>query len=178
MTQPPLTLDDLDRLTAAGELSAGSGYELVAGVLLAASPPSAEVVVAVTDLAAALDAVARDHHVVVREALVLGPLDLLRPEVAVLRPAWPPRARSARPSGAAVALAVFVGEDEAPLRWRAHRCARGGVRETWTLALGERRGSRWRLSLDGRYQRRDAIVPGEVLAPDAFPDLAVQAWRP
>jgi hypothetical protein len=74
-------------------------------------------------------------------------------------------------------LAVFVGDDEAPLRWRAHRCARGGVRETWTLALGERRGSRWRMSVDGRYQRRDAIVPGEVLAPDALPRMAVQAWR-
>lgn len=177
MTQPPLTLDDLDRLTSTGALPVGAGYELVAGVLLAASAPSAEVVAAVTDLAAALDAVARDHHVVVREGLVLGPHDLLRPEVAVLRPAWPPPARTSRPAGDAVALAVFVGDDEAPLRWRAHRCARGGVRETWTLALGERRGSRWRTSVDGRYQRRDAIVPGEVLAPDALPQLSVQAWR-
>lgn len=176
-TRAPLSLEDLDGLAAAGRLGSGVAFELVAGVLLAAAVPSGAVVAAVTDLAAALDARARDHRVVVREALVLGPHDLLRPEVAVVRPAWPSRGRWASPSGSAVALAVFVGEDEAPLRWRAHRCARGHVRETWTLALGERRGSRWRDGADGRYRRRDPILPGEAIAPDALPDLTVVAWQ-
>jgi hypothetical protein len=182
MTHPPLSLDDLDALAQGGRLRSGAGYELVAGVLLAAPPPSAALLRTVADLAAALDAVARDHAVAVRAPLVFGAHALLRPEVALVRPAWAPaptRAREGpqRLDGAGVALAVFVGDEEAPLRWRAHRCARGGVREAWTLALGERRGSRWCVPIDGRYTRREALVPGEPVVPEALPGRPVVPWR-
>ena len=80
-------------------------------------------------------------------------------------------------AAAGVALAVFLGEDEAPLRWRAHRCARAGVREVWTIAVGERQASRWRAPADGRYTRRDALPAGERAAPDALPERPVVAWR-
>lgn len=231
MPTPPLSLADLADLAATGRIDVGPGLELVAGVLLAAPTPSAAVLRTVADLAAALDTVARDHRVLVREAFALGPHDLVRPEVALVRPlgagaaipdppAWSrplgrPRAAprpaavtdpaahaptapaigggheveaigapqssavgvSDRAIGAAVALAVFVGDDEAPLRWRAQRCARAGVREAWTLAVGERRASRWRGLVDGRYARRDPILAGEAVAPDGVPAGAVVPWR-
>ncbi len=194
MTRAPLTVAELDALAAAGQLVEGATGELVAGVLLAPASPSAAALRAVADLAAALVAAAPDHRVEVRAALVAGPRDLLRPEVALVRPAWQP-APSARPRfgevagvrrgaprptrwlAAGVALAVFVGEDEAPLRWRAHRCAGAGVREVWTIAVGERRASRWRAPADGRYTRRDALPVGEPVAPDALPERPVVAWR-
>lgn len=179
----PLSVSELDALAADGRARAGVGHELVAGVLLAAPPPSAAVLRAVADLAAALERAAPDHRVLVREAVVLGPHDLLRPEVALARPVGAPAAARGRAAaerrwpGVALALAVFVGDDEAPLRWRAHRCARGGVREVWTLAVGERRASRWRMPYAGRYAAREAIAPGEAVHPDALPEQAVVAWR-
>ncbi|MFN2322094.1 MAG: hypothetical protein ABR510_03955 [Trueperaceae bacterium] len=191
MSRAPLTVAELDALAAAGLLSEGASTELVAGVLLASASPSAAVLRAVADLAAALGAAAPDHRVEVRAALVAGPRDLLRPEVSLVRPAWRPASeawprlaggrRGAQPAArwaaAGVALAVFVGEDEAPLRWRAHRCASAGVREVWTIAVGERRASRWRAPADGRYTRRDALPLGEPVAPDALPERPVVAWR-
>lgn len=194
MTRAPLTVAELDALAAAGQLPEAAANELVAGVLLAPSPPSAAALRTVADLAAALGAAAPDHRVEVRAALVAGPRDLLRPEVALLRPAWLPgpdarlrvgelaagrrgAPRASHWMAAGVALAVFVGEDEAPLRWRAHRCAGAGVREVWTIAVGERRASRWRAPADGRYTRRDALPVGEPVAPDALPERPVVAWR-
>ncbi len=193
MTRAALTVDDLDALSATGRLGPWDASELVAGVLWTTTAPSAGVLRVVADLAVALHEVAHDHRVHVRPALVVGPCDLLRPAVVLLRPAWPhaphvpPLAASAasgrgapramRWPAAGVALAVFVGEDEAPLRWRTHRCAQGGVREVWTIALDERRASRWRAPADGRYTRRDALPPGEPIAPDALPGHRVVAWR-
>lgn len=179
MTRSPITIDDLQELVSAGRLTWGSGIELVAGVVLAASAPSDEVVRRVTTLASDLSRLAPDHRVAVREALTLGPHDLLRPEVAVLRPVWTPSRSQAVPllaSGQAVALAVFVGPDEGPLRWRAQRCARAGVREAWTLGLTERSSSRWRAPMDGRYGLRDPLLAGQSVSPDAFPGRAVVPW--
>jgi hypothetical protein len=194
MPGSPLTVADLDALAAAGRHPEAAAFELVAGVLLAPSPPSAAALRVVADLAAAFRAAAPDHRVAVRAALVAGPRDLLRPEVALVRPAWRPTPdvrllvgevaagrlgalRASRWAAAGVALAVFVGEDEAPLRWRAHRCAGAGVREVWTIAAGERQASRWRAPADGRYTRRDALPVGEPVAPDAVPERPVVAWR-
>lgn len=194
MPGSPLTVADLDALAATGRLPEAAASELVAGVLLAPPPPSAAALRVVADLAAAFRAAAPDHRVAVRPALVAGPRDLLRPDVALVRPAWRPSPdaplrvgegaagrlgspRASRWAMAGVALAVFVGEDEAPLRWRAHRCAGAGVREVWTIAVGERRASRWRAPADGRYTRRDALPVGEPVAPDAVPERPVVAWR-
>lgn len=184
MPRPPVTVERLRDLVAAGQVRVGAGVELVAGVLLMAHLPEPAVVAAVTDLAAALERALPDHRVAVREAVALGDRDLLRPEVALLRPVWGADgvARACWPSAgftpaAALALAVFVGEAEAPLRWRAHRCARAGVAEAWTLAVGEGTASRWRQPWEGRYLRRDPLPPGEAVAADAAPDRAVIAWR-
>jgi hypothetical protein len=192
MTHLGITVADLDALSADGQRHPAMASELIAGVLRALPPPSAAALRVAADLAAALGAAARDHRVEVRGALVLGPSDLLRPEVALVRAAWPPApgapprtgaeavrrgaALGARWTAAGVALAVFVGEDEAPLRWRAHRCAGAGVREVWTIAVGERQASRWRAPMDGRYGRRDALPASEAVAPDALPDRRVVAW--
>ena len=192
MTRAPLTVADLDALSAEGPLHEAAASELVGGVLRALPTPSAAALRAVADLAAALRAAASDHRVELAAALVVGPSDLLRPEVALVRPVWPsppgpPPSEglggrrgaplAARWAAAGLALAVFVGEDEAPLRWRAHRCAGAGVREVWTIAVGERRASRWRAPIDGRYGRRDALPAGEPVAPDALPERRVVAWR-
>lgn len=184
MVRAPVTVEQVRDLVARGHLRAGAGLELVAGVLLAAPPPDAAVVTAAMDLAAALDRALPDHRVAVREAIALGERDLLRPEVALLRPLWAGdgvvRARWTRggyPPGDALALAVFVGEAEAPLRWRATRCARAGVREAWTIAVGDGTASRWRAPWQGRYQRRDPLPPGEPVSLDAAPDRPVVAWR-
>jgi len=184
MRRPPLTLEQLRDLVAAGGMRVGAGVELVGGVLLAAAPPAAAVVATVTELAAALDRALPDHRVAVREAVAVGEHDLLRPEVALVRPVWGRDGigRSSWPwagytPASAVALAVFVGDAEAPLRWRAHRCARAGVPEAWTVAVGEGAASRWRQPWEGRYRRRDALPPDEPVAPDAAPGTPLVAWR-
>lgn len=184
MVRAPVTVEQVRDLVASGHLRSGAGLELVAGVLLAAPPPGAAVVALVTELAAALDRLLPDHRVAVREAVAVGERDLLRPEVALVRPlwtggdgAWTRRATAGYPPADALALAVFVGESEAPLRWRATRCARASVPEVWTIALGDASASRWRCPAQGRYQRRDPLPPGEPVAPDVAPDRFVVAWR-
>ncbi len=179
MVRSPITIDDLQELVSAGRLAWGSGIELVAGVVLTAGAPADDVVRRVTGLASDLSRLVPDHRVAVREALALGPHDLLRPEVAVLRPVWTPSRSQAVPwlaSGQAVALAVFVGPEEGPLRWRAHRCARAGVREAWTLGLADRSASRWRAPMGGRYGLRDPMLSGQPLSPDAFPGRELVPW--
>lgn len=181
MLRSPVTVDELRDLFASGHLRNGAGLELVAGVVLASPPPRAAVVAAVTELAATLDRELPDHRVVVREAVALGERDLLRPEVGLVRPVWEVgpawRASGVGIPAAALALAVFVGEHEAPLRWRAHRCARAGVPEAWTVAVGEGAASRWRRPWEGRYRSREALAPGEAVELDAAPERAVVAWR-
>jgi len=151
------------RLHPAG-LAASAAHELVAGVVLQAARPRAAVLACVTNMAAWLEASVPDHRVAVREAMVLSEVDLLRPEVALCRPLL--RAEAA----AGLALAVFIGEREGPLRWRAQRCGRAGVVESWTLAVGEGRASRWREPGPHGYGRRDPLEPGARLALDAAPE--------
>jgi len=181
MLRSPVTLDELRDLFARGHLRNGAGLELVAGVVLASPPPRAPVVAVVTELAGTLDRELPDHRVMVREAVALGEHDLLRPEVGVVRPVWEAgpawRATGGGIPAAALALAVFVGEHEAPLRWRAHRCARAGVPEAWTVAVGEGTASRWRRPWEGRYRAREALAPGEAVELDAAPERAVVAWQ-
>jgi hypothetical protein len=184
MVHAPVTLQQLGSWFASGRISATAALELVAGVVLAAPQPSAAVVATVTELAAAFDRSLPGHRVAVREAVAVGDHDLLRPEVALLRPVWGGEGigRSATPSAgftpaSALDLAVFVGDEEAPLRWRAHRCARAGVAEAWTIAVGEGCGSRWRSPLDGRYGRREPLPPGEAVSPDAAPEVAIVVWQ-
>jgi hypothetical protein len=182
MVHAPVTLQQLRSWFATG--SATGALELVAGVVLAAPQPTAAVVAAVTDLATALDRALPGHRVAVREAVALGDHDLLRPEVALLRPVWGRDGvgRSNWPSAgfvpaSALDLAVFVGDAEAALRWRAHRCARAGVPEAWTIAVGEGCASRWRSPCDGRYGRREPLPPGETVSPDVAPEVTVVAWQ-
>jgi len=181
MLRSPVTVDELRDLFASGRLRNGAGLELVAGVVLASPPPRAAVVAVVTELAATLERGLPDHRVTVREAVALGERDLLRPEVGLVRPVWQAgpawRAGAGGLPAAALALAVFVGEHEAPLRWRAHRCARAGVPEAWTVAVGEGTASRWRRPWEGRYRSRETLPPGEAVALDAAPERAVVAWR-
>ena len=184
MVRSPVTLDQLRGWYASGLLPNGAAVELVAGVLLASPLPEAAVVAVVTDLAAALDRTLPGHRVAVREAVAIGDHDLLRPEVALLRPVWGRDGigRSAWSSAGftpatALDLAVFVGEFEGPLRWRAHRCARAGVPEAWTIAVGEVTASRWRQPASGRYQRREPLPADACVSPDAVPELSLVAWR-
>jgi len=184
MVRAPVTLEQFRAWTASGRLRAGTAVELVAGVLLVSAPLDPAVVDAATALAAALDRALPDHRVAVREAVALGDHDLLRPEIALLRPVWGRdgigRARwpcAGFTPAAAIELAVFVGDTEGPLRWRAQRCARAGVPEAWTVAVGEGAASRWRLPLEGRYQRREPLHPGEAVALDAAPEACIVAWQ-
>jgi hypothetical protein len=184
MVHAPVTLQQLRSWFASGRVSETGALELVAGVVLAAPQPTAAVVATVTDLADALDRSLPGHRVTVREAVALGDHDLLRPEVALLRPVWGRDGigRSTWPSAgftpaSALDLAVFVGAAEAPLRWRAHRCARAGVPEAWTIAVGEGCASRWRSPLDGRYGRREPLLPDEAVSPDAAPEVVIVAWQ-
>jgi hypothetical protein len=184
MVQAPVTLEQFRSWCASGRVASGAAVELVAGVVLAAAPPSAAVLTVVADLATALDRALPGHRVAVREAVALGDHDLLRPEVALLRPVWG-RDGIGRPTwpsagftpATALDLAVFIGSVEAPLRWRAQRCARAGVPEAWTVAVGEGRASRWRLPQEGRYQRREPLPAGEAVSPDAAPDSWIVAWQ-
>jgi hypothetical protein len=184
MVHPPVTLEQLRQMCNSGRGRGSAALELVAGVVLAAPPPEARVIAVVTELAARFDRSLPGHRVAVREAVALGDHDLLRPEVSLLRPVWGRDSigRSTWPSAGftpatALDLAVFVGDLEAPLRWRAQRCARAGVPEAWTVAVGEGTASRWRLPLGGRYQRRDPLPPGETVAPDAAPETWIVAWQ-
>jgi hypothetical protein len=150
----------------------GAALELVAGVLLLAPRPSAAVIARVTSVAAGLEARFTAHRVAVREGVILSDIDLLRPEVALCRPLALPHA----PRSEALALVVFVGEQEGPLRWRAQRCGRAGVPEAWTMAVADGRASRWREPGPHGYRRRDALTPGAPLALDAAPERQWVAW--
>jgi hypothetical protein len=152
--------------------ASGTGVELVAGVVLLAARPSAAVIARVTCVAAGLEARFLDHRVAVREGVVLSDIDLLRPEVALCRPLGLPSTTRRD----ALALVVFVGEEEGPLRWRAQRCGRVGVPEAWTMAVPGGRGFRWREPGPLGYRRRDPLPSGAEVALEVAPERRLVAW--
>lgn len=156
-----------------GEFGGGAGLELVAGVALAAPRPSSALLRQATELAAALESGYPEMRVAVREAFVLSEVDLLRPEVALVRPLFGAPGAPQRPSGAPL-LAVFIGDQMAPLRWRAQRCAQAGVLEAWTIALREGCAARWREPGLRGYRRREELPRRALLALDAAPER----WLP
>jgi hypothetical protein len=142
-------------------------FDLLAGVLLPAPRQPPEVARVATAVAERLAGELPDHRVIAGARVALGDVDALRLDVVVARPLAGPHAW---------ALAVFVGADEGPLRWRAHRCARAGVLEVWTIAPPARMGWRWRAPAAGGYLRRDPLPPGALVAPDAAPERRFVAW--
>jgi hypothetical protein len=173
MWQKPMTVAAMAQRLRRGDFAGGAGLELVAGVVLAAPRPSSAALQRVTTLAATFEAGYPEMRVAVREPFILSEVDLLRPEVALVRPlmspAPPAPAAAIQPAGALM-LAVFVGESLAPLRWRAQRCGRAGVVEAWTLALRDGIAERWREPHSNGYGRRERIEFSARLALDAVPE--------
>lgn len=141
--------------------------EVVGGVMLLAPRVPPDVARVATALALRLSRVLPDHEVATGVHVAFGDADRFRIDVAVARP-------FARDDG--WALAVFVGSDEGPLRWRAYRCALAGIPEVWTIAPPSGMGSRWRWPDAGRYRRRDPLPPGALVAPEAAPERSFVAW--
>lgn len=174
---------------------AGARAELVAGRVHLPPLPTPEAAAALAGLGVRLEQVGRDGAIVAfGPALRLGPRDVLRPPLAVLRSG--PRFGQGvlrTPSELLLAVEVIPGPgvasggtrrpdrsaraahaEESRVRdLRLPRYAAAGVPEVWVLELGREWGEALRSPGAGAYRSRTLVYPGEALAPRAWPGAAV-----
>ena len=94
-------------------------------------------------------------------ALQVGALGVLRCELA-LTPA------GATPSLLTVGLAVLTDDERVAL------CAAAELPECWRIEVGAGWTVRYRHPDGGRFRTRELILPGERIAPERWPGLAVE----
>ncbi len=172
MTRPRVPLRELVENPDLAALARSPSVELLAGELAHQPLPSTGVVAAVVELAAAMDQQAVGLRVGVRDAFAFEPSDLLRPEISVARPPLVPILRLA-PAAACLVLAVLVADRMELAQQRLRRCAAAGVVEVWVVAVEERSGAAFTDPREGRYRRRELLLPGEAFAPGDAPWLRV-----
>jgi hypothetical protein len=167
---PPtrLTLDDIAASPRLAARFRSPALELLDGREHRHPLPSAAQVAAVVRLASAFDRDAYGLRVGVRERVAAPPYDLLRPDVALLRPGAPRCGAAATPA-ALVALAVLAVERVDDALERLLRYAAAGIVEAWVLAVEEGVGAAYAAPSAGRYRRRSLLLPGEPCAPETLP---------
>ena len=172
MARTRITLDDLLRRPDLAAQLRSPAMELLDGELVRQPLPSAGVVRSVMQVAASFDERALSLRVGVRDPVAAPPADVLRPEVSLARPGETAFARPAPPAHRLV-LAVLVCDRSDLAHLRLRRCAVAGVPEVWVLALEEVLGAAYTDPVEGRYRRRELVLPGEPWSPRAAPWLQV-----
>jgi Uma2 family endonuclease len=124
-----LSVDDVYRMVDAGVLQEDDRVELIDGVLVDVSPPSAEHSAAVAWLTRHFVGAVGDREVRVQDLLLVEG-GFLIPDLMVVDPL--PRDRHPSTAALVVEVAVTTHRHEA---WQAQRYARAGVDEYWIVDL-------------------------------------------
>lgn len=177
MARTRITLDDLLRRPDLAARLRSPAMELLDGELVRQPLPSAAVVRNVVEVAASFDQRALSLRVGVRDPVAAPPADVLRPEVSLARPGETAFARPAPPAHRLV-LAVLVCDRSDLAYLRLCRCAAAGVPEVWVLAVEASDGAAYTDPVEGRYRRRELVLPGEPRSPRAAPWLQVVPLPP
>jgi len=172
MAHTRITLDDLLRRPDLAARLRSPAMELLDGELVRQPLPSAGVVRTVVQVAASFDERAFSLRVGVRDPVAAPPADVLRPEVSLARPGETAFARPAPPAHRLV-LAVLVCDRSDLAHLRLRRCAVAGVPEVWVLAAEPSTGASYSDPVEGRYRRRELLLPGEPCSPREVPWLQV-----
>jgi Uma2 family endonuclease len=167
------TVDQYEELGRAGILSDDCRVELIDGDIIEMSPISAGHMYSVAYLNAAfIDGLAGRAVVWPQNALRLGQYLQPQPDIVLLRPPLE-RYRATVPRMEDVLLVVEVADSS--LRYdrevKLPRYAAAGVPEAWIANLPGGAVEVHRDPAGRRYSTRAQFLPGDAIAPAAFPDL-------
>jgi hypothetical protein len=170
------TVDDCHRMAEAGILGEDDRVELVDGEIVEMAPIGPRHAGHVKRLNALFTSRLGPRAVVsVQDPATLSEHSEPRPDLALLRP----RAdfyRGGHPRPEDILLLVEVAETTAAFdrQVKVPLYASAGVREVWLLDLTAGRLEVHRDPAAGRYRDVRTLAPGDRLAPEAFPDLALE----
>jgi len=167
----PLTVDDLDRMVAAGILGEDDRVELLDGVLVEMSPQGDPHMYAIRRFnALAMPAVAAAGMELSPQCSlsVRSPLSLPEPDFAVI----PMTPRDAKPAEAVLVVEIAISSRAIDLGRKAAIYAGAGIPEYWVLDVGRRELVMHRDPLDGRYAAVTTLGEHETAQALAL-DLAV-----
>lgn len=169
------TVDDYYRMGELGLLGPDERLELIEGDIVCMTPigsPHAGRVNALNMLFAGR--LAGRAVVAVQNPVRLAKDSEVQPDIALLRPRGDAYA-GAHPEPGDVVLLLEVAETSLARDRRAKvpLYARTGVSEVWRLDLPQRRLEVYRRPAPEGYSVALTLAPGEAVAPEAFPDLAL-----
>ena len=168
------TVDDFHRMADAGIFTEDDRVELLEGEITVMTPIGHRHNATVNFLNARL------HEALLGQALVqiqgpirLGPHNEPQPDVALLR--WSADYyRAALPTAMDVVLVIEVTDTSVEGdRAKVSLYAEAGIPEVWIVELQAQRLEVYRQPRGDRYERTLIVQRGEMVAPEAFPDVAL-----
>ncbi len=169
------TLEDWDRMIAAGVFREGERVELIEGEVLEMTPAGDRHVWVMAWLARAWSGLPSCESVQIMQQvpLRLGSDSEPEPDVLILKPVeeW---SASGKPRAGDVHLLVEIADTslEYDMNKKVPLYARHGIPEVWVVDLTGRRVHVFRNPEDGKYRQADVHSTGRI-APAAFPDAEI-----
>ena len=173
-TRYRFTVDDFHRMAAAGLFTEDDRIELLEGEVTVMSPIGDRHIAAVDFLNDRLGAALRGRGLVrVQSPVRLGPHSAPQPDVAMLRRA-PDYYRTAPVTARDVFLVIEVADTHVEYdRAKLPLYAEAGIVEVWIIDLHAERLEVYRQPRGAEHERTLVVRRGEVVAPEAFPDIAL-----
>jgi Uma2 family endonuclease len=173
-TRYRFTVDDFHRMAAAGLFTEDDRIELLEGEVTVMSPIGDRHIAAVDFLNDRLGAALRGRTLVrVQSPVRLGPHTAPQPDIAMLRRA-PDYYRTAPAAARDVFLVIEVADTHVEYdRAKIPLYAEAGIVEVWIIDLPAERLEVYRQPRGAEYERTLVVRRGEIVAPDAFPDIAL-----
>jgi Uma2 family endonuclease len=175
VTRRRFTVDEYERMSAAGILLEDERVELIDGEIVEMSPTGAPPAACVKRLNRLLGRLAGDDALIgVQDPVRLGRYSQPQPDIAVLQPRAGAYA-TAHPTPADIFLLIEVAD--AALAYdrgvKLPLYARAELPEVWLVDLAGERIERHTEPRDGAYRRVDVATRGETLVSAALPALIV-----
>lgn len=168
------SVEDFERMAEVGIFGEDVRVELIEGEFVKMTPIGNRHQGAVNRLTAFAGRIGDNGVVAVQGPVRLGDLSMPQPDLVLLRFRSDYYASShGRPDDILVAVEVADGSSFYDRNVKAPLYARYGIPELWIVDLSVGRLETYASPTPDGYQESRSLGPGEVVAPAAFPDLAV-----
>ena len=175
VTRRRFTVEEYCRMGEAGVFGEEGRVELLGGEVFTVSPPGSRHAACVTELQRLLEPVWGEGVLRVQQPLRLGEHSQPEPDLCVVVPR-DARYADRHPGPSEVLLLVEVSDSsgEHDRDRKLPRYAEAGIPEVWIVDLSSERVEVFREPAAGEYRIHRVAGRGEVVAPGAFPDLALR----
>lgn len=174
-TRHRFRVEDYQRMVEAGILRPGDRTELIDGEILDVTPIGRRHAAMVNRLDRLFQRALGDRAIVaVQNPIVLDEYSEPQPDIAILLPR-PDFYESDLPSPGDVLLLIEIADSSAkPDReQKIPRYAHAGVAEAWLVDLDQQNVRIYSESSPGGYRIVTVSRPGEIISPQAFPDVTI-----